>query len=408
MKYLSIALMLVISICALYAFAQESQDYKDYVRVAVFMADELAKQRDFEKFQREHNAAWNNFRRAQEMEFKAYKEEIERKWNEFMDSSNRYWVDYGENKNVRSIVNFEEKEAPVEKPVEKPAEKPVEKPEEETPEEEKGQITIEAVMPADEPEAEEKAKELIANQVKKIFSEENEAKKNVLADQVKNEAGEVVTPQNVEKFVKEEVLPKAKVAPEPLKSKDGVERVKVSVVIPMVPEHLRIRAEQYINPVRKYCRQYNKDLPLVMAVIQTESYFNPLAKSYIPAYGLMQLVPRSGGRDAYKYVFKKDKAPEPDFLYVPENNLLLGTAYLHILDDNYFYGIRDPLKREYLMVSAYNGGVGRVIKRVLKNYNVPEMTLDELYSILRREMPEETGSYLAKVISRKKNYLAWK
>ena len=329
-------------------------------------------------------------------------------WNEFIDSSSRYWVDYGEDKNVRSIVNFEEKEEPVEKPIEKPVEKPIVKPEDETPEEEKGQIVIEAVVPADEPDAEEKAKELIAKHVEKIFSEKNEAKQNVLKGQVKNDAGEVVTPQNVEKFVKEEVLPKAKVAPESLKSKDGVERVKVSVVIPMVPEHLRIRAQQYLKSVRKYCKQYREDVPLIMAVIQTESYFNPLAKSHIPAYGLMQLVPRFGGRDAYKYVFKKDQAPEPDFLYIPENNLLLGTAYLHILDDNYFYGIKDPRKREYLAVAAYNGGVGRVIKRVLKNYNVPEMTPDEVYAILRREMPEETGDYLKKVSSRKKNYLEWK
>jgi len=408
-KRLSVAITLVIiSVCALYAFAQENQDYKDYVRVAVFMADEMAMQKELEDYQHEQDAAWNNFRREQEMEFRAYKEEIERKWNEFIDSSSRYWVDYGEDKNVRSIVNFEEKEEPVEKPIEKPAEKPVVKPEEETPEEEKGQIVIEAVVPADEPDAEEKAKELIAKHVEKIFSEKNEAKQNILKGQVKNDAGEVVTPQNVEKFVKEEVLPKAKVAPESLKSKDGVERVKVSVVIPMVPEHLRIRAQQYLKSVRKYCKQYRKDVPLIMAVIQTESYFNPLAKSHIPAYGLMQLVPRFGGRDAYKYVFKKDQAPKPDFLYIPENNLLLGTAYLHILDDNYFYGIRDPRKREYLAVAAYNGGVGRVIKRVLKNYNVPEMTPDEVYAILKREMPEETGDYLKKVSSRKKNYLEWK
>ena len=408
-KRLSVAITLVlISVCAFYAFAQENQDYKDYVRVAEFMWDEMAMQKELEAFQREQDAALNNFLREQEMEFKAYKEEIERKWNEFIDSSSRYWVDYGEDKNVRSIVNFEEKEEPVEKPIEKPVEKPIVKPEEETPEEEKGQIVVEAVVPADEPDAEEKAKELIAKHVEKIFSKKNEAKENVLEGQVKNGAGEVVTPQNVEKFVKEEVLPKAKVAPESLKSKDGVERVKVSVVIPMVPEHLRIRAQQYLKSVSKYCKQYRKDVPLIMAVIQTESYFNPLAKSHIPAYGLMQLVPRFGGRDAYKYVFKKDQAPNPDFLYIPENNLLLGTAYLHILDDNYFYGIKDPRKREYLAVAAYNGGVGRVIKRVLKNYNVPEMTPDEVYAILRREMPEETGDYLKKVSSRKKNYLEWK
>jgi membrane-bound lytic murein transglycosylase C len=260
----------------------------------------------------------------------------------------------------------------------------------------------------DAPDAVDKAKELIANQIKTIFSAVNEAKKNVLEDQVKTKTGETVTPQNVEEFVQEEVLPEAKVEPEPLKSKDGVDRVKVSVVIPMVPEHLRIRAKNYLDSVRKYCDQYKEDLPLVMAVIQTESYFNPLAKSHIPAYGLMQLVPKYGGRDAYRYVFKKDEAPTPQFLYVAENNLLLGTAYLYLLKDNYFYGIRDPRKQEYLMIAAYNGGVGRVIKRMLKRHKVPQMSQDEVYETLRKVMPEETSDYLVKVTSRKKNYLAWR
>ena len=83
-------------------------------------------------------------------------------------------------------------------------------------------------------------------------------------------------------------------------------------------------------------------------------------------------------------------------------------AYLDLLRDNYFYGIEDPLKQEYLIVASYNGGMGRVIKRVLKKYNVPEMTPDEVYAALRKEMPDETKDYLAKVSSRKKNYLAWK
>jgi membrane-bound lytic murein transglycosylase C len=121
----------------------------------------------------------------------------------------------------------------------------------------------------------------------------------------------------------------------------------------------------------------------------------------------MQLVPKYGGRDAYRYVFKKDEMPTPDYLYVPENNLLLGITYAYLLGDNYFYGIRDPKKRELLVIAAYNGGVGRVIKKMLKRYNVREMSQSEVYETLRNEMPDETKDYLAKVTSRKKNYLAW-
>ena len=403
MKYLLASITLVLM--SIHVFAQEDQDYQDYVRGIEFIWNEYSEAEEFREFQQQQDAELQEFLREQEQAYRKYEEEVERKWNEFISSRRQQWVDYDEGKNVRSIVNFEEKVAPEEKPEEEPEKEPEE--EKGTPEEKKGQITVEAIVPIDTPDAVDKAKELIANQVERIFSVVNEAMENVLEGQVKTKTGETVTPQNVKEFVQEEVLPAAKAEPEPLKSKDGVERVKVSVVIPMVPNHLRVRAEQYLPAARKYCDRYKEDLPLIMAVIQTESYFNPLAKSHIPAYGLMQLVPKYGGRDAYKYVYKKDKMPEPAYLYIPENNLLLGTAYLHLLRDNYFYGIRDPKKREYLMVAAYNGGVGRVIKRMLRKYKIPQMSPSEVYDALRKEMPDETRDYLAKVTSRKSNYLAW-
>jgi len=377
--------MIALLLISIYAFAQ---DYQDYVKEIESTWDKYSEQKEFEKFQQEQDAAFQAFVREQEEAYRKYVEEVERKWNEFIGTTKEQWVEYDDDKSARSVVNFEEKEKPEE--------------------EKKGEITVEAIVPADEPDAVDKAKELIAAQVERIFSATNEAEKNVLEDQVRTKTGDTVTPENVREFIKEEVLPEAKVEPEPLKSRDGVDRVKVSVVIPMVPEHLRVRAEQYLPSARRYCDQYNEDLPLVMAVVQTESYFNPLAKSHIPAYGLMQIVPGYGGRDAYKYVFKKDETPTPSYLYVPANNLLLGTAYLSLLRDSYFYGVEDPEKQEYLIVASYNGGMGRVIKRVMKRYNVREMSPSEVYEALREEMPEETKDYLAKVTSRKKNYLAWK
>ena len=60
------------------------------------------------------------------------------------------------------------------------------------------------------------------------------------------------------------------------------------------------------------------------------------------------------------------------------------------------------------MIAAYNGGIGRVIKRVLKRYNVPNMSPMEIYDVLRQRMPHETKDYLAKVTSRKEKYIAWR
>ena len=384
--------------------AQEAQDYQRYLQTIEARWMEAEQQRLI-AFQKAEAEAFQNFQNQETAAYQQFVEEIERKWNEFLSPTTEIWVDYSDDTDTRTTVNFEEKEQP---------------------EESKGQIVVETLVLADDPNVLEKAKGKLAVEVEKVLvpapekvtempSPEPMPEKvveaspvaPVLEGQVKTHAGEPVTPENVETFVKSEVLPQAEVDPEPVVSKDGVKRVKVTVTIPMVPEHLRIRAEKFLETVRRYAAQYNVDVPLVLALIQTESYFNPLAKSHIPAYGLMQIVPKSGGLDAYRYVFKKDQMPTAKFLYQTDNNLLLGTAYMQLLNERYLYGVKDPLKREYLMVAAYNGGIGRVIKRVLKVYNVPEITPDEVYNALIKEMPQETKNYLKKVTSRKINYLAW-
>ena len=172
----------------------------------------------------------------------------------------------------------------------------------------------------------------------------------------------------------------------------------------MVPNHLRVRAKKYLPLISKHAEEYQVDPVLILAVMETESSFNPLAKSHIPAYGLMQIVPKYAGRDAYRYIHKKDKQPSSFYLYIPENNISLGTAYLRILREDYFYGIKDPLVQEYMIIAAYNGGMGRVIKRVLKRYQIPQMTREQVFQALVKEMPNETKNYLRKVTQRKEKY----
>ena len=41
----------------------------------------------------------------------------------------------------------------------------------------------------------------------------------------------------------------------------------------------------------------------------------------------MQLVPTSGGREAYRKAKGQDVAPSRDYLFDPANNVELGTAY---------------------------------------------------------------------------------
>ena len=75
--------------------------------------------------------------------------------------------------------------------------------------------------------------------------------------------------------------------------------------------------------------------------MHTESSFNPKARSPIPAFGLMQLVPKSGARDAYNYIYKQDRLLSDTYLYVPANNIELGCAYIAKIRHDYFKNIKD-------------------------------------------------------------------
>jgi membrane-bound lytic murein transglycosylase C len=150
--------------------------------------------------------------------------------------------------------------------------------------------------------------------------------------------------------------------------------------------------------------------------VHTESYFNPKAKSHAPAYGLMQLVPTSGGRAAYRYVYKKDKVLPPSYFYVPEQNVELGCAYLHFLRTNWFKKVKDDEKATYCIVASYNTGAGnlsRAIRGDTKVYKaIPEinkLSAEGLYEKLRKDLPyEETREYIRRVRERTELYVEWR
>lgn len=86
------------------------------------------------------------------------------------------------------------------------------------------------------------------------------------------------------------------------------------VVIPMIANHVAVRAQKYLPLVRKMARRYNMDESLILGIMQTESSFNPYAISYANAIGLMQVVPTTAGRDIFKMKGKGDSRPNPIYL----------------------------------------------------------------------------------------------
>lgn len=174
----------------------------------------------------------------------------------------------------------------------------------------------------------------------------------------------------------------------------------------MVNTHLEKGAVKYASLVHKYSTATGISRSLIFAVIKVESSFNPFAVSSAPAYGLMQLVPESGGRDAYRKVKGIDRAPTKDYLFDAENNIELGSNYLSMLvNDSVLQDIDKPLSREYCAIAAYNTGPRNVLRafssdRATALRRINGMTSGEVYNTLRKKLPyAETRSYISKVVS---------
>ena len=140
-----------------------------------------------------------------------------------------------------------------------------------------------------------------------------------------------------------------------------------------------------------------------------------MARSPIPAFGLMQIVPASAGQDATAKLFGKPRLLAPSYLYNAENNIRVGAAYFNILYYRYFKGVEDPVSRLYCAIAAYNTGPGNVslaltgsgmkLRPAIRIANT--MTPDQVYQHLLTELPyEETINYLRKVTKRLDNYQA--
>ncbi|WP_455757529.1 murein transglycosylase domain-containing protein [Sulfurimonas sp.] len=189
-------------------------------------------------------------------------------------------------------------------------------------------------------------------------------------------------------------------------------QVKVHyVTFNMVKDHADVRVEKFKPYVVKYAKEYKVSENLVYAIIKTESNFNQYAVSNAGAFGLMQIVPSSGGRDAYKLVKKSDVAPTKNYLFNAKNNIELGAAYIHILSEKYLPGIHNPISKEYCVISAYNTGSGNVLRtfnkdRTKAKEEINAQTPATIYKKLRSDLPyEETRRYLKKVVDYKKDFV---
>ncbi len=184
----------------------------------------------------------------------------------------------------------------------------------------------------------------------------------------------------------------------------GVEKSVVTIKLELNKNHISEQAATYKSEIAKNAGRFEVEESLIYAIMEQESAFNPMAKSHIPAYGLMQLVPSSGGRDSYSYVYKKDIIPTSSYLYKWENNIELGTAYLRLLRMRYFSKVTNAKSQRLCMIASYNAGAGGLSRAINGTTNIFKaiptinaMSYDDLYNKLRVTLPKETQDYIYKV-----------
>nr|WP_321257599.1 membrane-bound lytic murein transglycosylase MltC [uncultured Pseudodesulfovibrio sp.] len=183
------------------------------------------------------------------------------------------------------------------------------------------------------------------------------------------------------------------------------------VTIPMVKDHLNIRASKYKRQVVSAAKQFNVSQNLIYAIMKVESDFNPFAISSAMAVGLMQVVPKTAGSDVYRYLNGKKGQPSKQDLLNASTNIIYGSAYLHLLGTRFLKGITNPTSREYCVIAGYNGGAGTVLRTFDKDKKNAAQTINrlspgEVYTTLRTDTPyAETRRYLGKVLEAKKQFV---
>ena len=375
-------------------FAQVESEYEKYVREQNEKMQQMKKNQDegLARMQKEYE----DYVKAEQAAYAKFVKERAQKWgkNNVKESTQTDWVEYADDGKSRSTVDFETGEATIE-------------------------IIQEKGEKVDNKEIEKKLKFLLTNKgkTKDYDSEVEKAKplqeKPVLENQVVTPKGEVVTEKNLDEDVKE-IVENVKPEVKTIKGDDNVERQVVTIKLELAPDHIRTRAEQYKQEIQKYCQKWDVDPALAYAIMQTESSFNPKAKSYVPAYGLMQIVPRTAGADCAQSLKKPFSAPTGNYLYEPENNIEMGVHYLYLLKKRYFMNVTDKDSQNLCVIASYNTGAGNLAKALRGDTKIGKaipqinaMSYDQYFKYLEKHLLPETQNYIRKVTERMNNFKTW-
>ncbi|WP_313932544.1 transglycosylase SLT domain-containing protein [Pseudidiomarina fusca] len=353
-----------------------------------------AQQADFERFKQQNKAQFEKFSEQREAEFRAfvkrwqdaeknYVEQLKERWNDGMVSGKTKWVSYSDDQSQRTIIDYENDTVTVEFLASETAGK------------------SEAAVRAE-------AEQVLAKATGTSLAEA------VAKDPIHVNAGvNLAQLKNSQQMQQSSLLggvSAAEVKQQPAQVKRQGKTTSVTIQLPTKVSSER--AQRMFPIAEKYAMQRGLPVELVMAIMHTESSFNPLARSPIPAFGLMQIVPTSAGRDVTEFLTGQQRVLSAEYLYDPEQNVQAGTVYLHLLGNRYFKQVEDPVSRMYLAIAAYNTGPGNVSLAMAQTKSLSDaaqrangMSAAAVYEHLMQHLPAtETKNYLRKVVQRQQFY----
>ena len=352
----------------------------------------------FASYKQKELDAFDAYKKAQLAAYKKYKKEVGAFWEEPKLSTKKEWVEYSKDKKTRSDVDFDH-----------------------------NKITVETIA-----RSKEEALKKLRHTLAKVTT--IDTKRAIENDPLEQRLAQIKKPPNI---VDAPVDPKPILAPIIFKKPPSKETLKQYVTTHVNPNTIKAkpsskvanafiykvvinlpkdatykRSKLYLNEVRENASRQKLPLSLLFAIMHTESSFNPKATSYVPAYGLMQIVPHTAGVDSYKFLYKVKRIPSSRYLYNSKNNIRLGSAYLHLLYYSYLRHIKNPQSRLYCTIAAYNTGAGNVAWAFTHTYNpkkaaqiINRLTPKQVYNRLLRDLKyDEPKHYLKRVTKRMQIY----
>lgn len=138
-------------------------------------------------------------------------------------------------------------------------------------------------------------------------------------------------------------------------------------------------ASPYDTLYRKHTEESNWDWRLLAAQGYTESRFNPNARSWAGASGVMQIMPKT----ARQFGLKKHELTDPS------RSIETAVKILHNYEDIIAPYVSDPIERQKFVMASYNAGPGHVLDaiRLAKKYGYnPEVWDDNVEKAMLMKM----------------------